>query len=97
MQMQQHKPLRIAGGVALLAVTFGACKSASTRTDVEPRTDPHATPAAVTAQQPVADTPDVPLPDLTDPAVRKQFACSFSDGYFNERGDSSDDATSDCQ
>jgi hypothetical protein len=65
--------LCIAVGAAVLAVTLTAC--GPTR-NIRRGVDPHAIPAVTGA--PDADR----LPDLNDPAVRKQFACSFAEGYF---------------
>ena len=91
---RRAQPLWLAAGITVLAMTLAACESANSQTD----TDPHATPAAETARQgQVTNTVAVQLPDLTDPAARKQFACSFEDGYFGEPAASRDDATSDCR
>jgi hypothetical protein len=47
---------------------FGACGSPVGPTRVD-------APAAATSRAPT-------LPDLTDPAVRHRFVCSFAPGYF---------------
>jgi hypothetical protein len=86
--------LWIAAGVAVVGITLAACESANTGTG----TDSHATPVAETArQQHVTDAPDVRFPDVTDPAARRQFACSFADGYFTEPRVPRHDAASDCR
>jgi glucose/arabinose dehydrogenase len=74
--------LSIATGAAVLAMTLAACGSGNARRG----TDPQATPTARTARQnhPTSPPDTVRLPDLTDPATRKQFACGFADGYFTE-------------
>jgi hypothetical protein len=84
--------LAIAAGAAALAITLAACGSSNTRRG----TDPHATPAAKTAQQNHATSPPntIRLPDLTDPTTRKQFACSFANGYFTEPQPPYDNTTS---
>jgi len=87
--------LSIAVGAAILAITLASCGSGNTRRG----TDPQATPAAETAQQDHATNPrdSVQLPDLTDPATRKQFVCSFADGYFTGSQKPADDSKSSCR
>jgi hypothetical protein len=90
---RRRQPLWFATAVAVFAVTLVACDSDNTRTD----TEPHATPAVEAAQvRRVTNAPEVRFPDLTDPAGRTQFACSFEDGYFTEPQASPDDSASDC-
>lgn len=93
--LRSRHQLVIAAGAAVLAITLAACGSNNTRRG----TDPHATPATETARQDNATSPPdtVRLPDLTDPETRKQFACSFDDGYFTEPRAPRDDAPSDCR
>jgi hypothetical protein len=77
----------------VLAITLAACGSYYNARG----TDPHATPAAeIERHNNTTSPPDiVRLPDLTDPAQRKQFVCSFANGYFNEPQPSPDNSTSD--
>jgi hypothetical protein len=70
--------LWIAAAAAGLAITLAACGSDITRRD----TDAHPTPDAEIARQYATRAPEVRLPDLTDPATRKQLVCSFAEGYF---------------
>jgi hypothetical protein len=45
-----------------------------------------------------SSSPDtVSVPDLTDPATRKQFVCSFEDGYFTEPQARSNSSSSYCR
>jgi hypothetical protein len=85
----------IAAGAAVLAITLAACGPANTRRG----TDPQATPAANSTRQNLPTRPPdtVRLPDLTDPATRKRFACSFADAYFTEPQAPRDNAPSDCR
>jgi hypothetical protein len=86
--------LCITVGAAVLVITLAACGS-----DNNTRTDPHATTAAeIEPEITTTSPPDtVPLPDLADPATRKQFVCSFADGYFTEPQAPRDNSTSeDC-
>jgi hypothetical protein len=67
----------------VLAIALGACGSSS---DTRRAPDPRSIPAAEVAQQNLTTSPagTVALPNLNDPAVRKQFVSSFADGYFTE-------------
>jgi hypothetical protein len=87
--------LRIAVGAAVLAMTLAACGSSD---NARPGTDPPKTPAGeITRQDGMSSPPDtVRLPDLTDPATRKRFACSFADGYFAPPQETPDISTPDC-
>ena len=91
---RRGRPLWIAVGSAVLAITLVACGA---NNNARRGTDPNATPAAeIQRKNSTTSQPDtVRLPDLTDPATRKQFVCSFADGYFTEpqvpRGNSTSD------
>jgi hypothetical protein len=85
--------LRIAIGAAVLAITLAACGS---NNNARQGTDPHATPATEIERQNTTTTqPDiVRLPDLTQPATRKQFVCGFANGYFTQPQPPRDNSTS---
>jgi hypothetical protein len=91
---RRRHQLRIAIGAAVLAITLAACGSTN---NARPGSDPHATPAAESEQHtnPTSQSDRVRLPDLTQPATRKQFVCSFANGYFNEPQPPPDNPTSD--
>jgi hypothetical protein len=73
--------LRIAIAVAALAITLAACGSTNT---ARRGTDPHATPAAHIERHTTNEPYTVRLPNLRDPATRKQFVCNFANGYFTQ-------------
>ena len=85
--------LRLAIGAAGLAITLAACGA---NNNARPGTDPHATPATEIERHNNRTTqPDtVPLLDLTQPATRKQFVCSFANGYFTQPQPPRDNSTS---
>lgn len=84
----------IALEAAVLAIALAACGSENTRQGTD-----QAIPAPkVVEQNQTMSAPDtVRVPDLNDPAVRRQFVCSFADGYFTEPQPPQANSTSDCR
>ena len=74
--------LRLAIGAAGLAITLAACGA---NNNARPGTDPHATPATEIERH---------NNRTTQPATRKQFVCSFANGYFTQPQPPRDNSTS---
>jgi hypothetical protein len=85
----------IPAGTALLAITVAACGS---NANTQPASNAQPRPSSVIVQPgPTTSAPDtVDLPELNDPAVRKQFVCSFADGYFAPPQPPGENSTLDC-
>src|SRR5262245_45259121 len=90
---RRRHPLSVAAGVVALAVMLAACGSSDTKQGTEPqstraaasaRLDRAASPPARAVTVASGGATAVWTPDLTDPVTRKEFACSFAEGYFTE-------------
>ena len=93
---RQHTPQQwIAAGVAVFAIALAACGSNTP----QPGADVNASAPSrgARADQTTSARGTVRLPDLRDPATRKQFVCSFADGYFSPPPTALSNRPSDCK